>query len=77
MHPEGSQMKNVLETPLWCNNRVAERKLEDRESVFVISSTKYQTSRQDDFELAPEVFKNKVLTLQKQLTEKRIPRIFS
>lgn len=56
---------------------MAERKLEDRESVFVISSTKFHTSRQDDFELAPEVFKNKVLTLQKQLTEKRIPRIFS
>lgn len=66
MHPSGSKIKNVVETPLWCNPRMAGRKLDDLESAFVISSAKYPPSRQDHFELAPEVFRNKVLTIDRK-----------
>ena len=45
---------------------MAGRKLDDLESAFVISSAKYPPSRQDHFELAPEVFRNKVLTIDRK-----------
>ena len=45
---------------------MAGRKLDDLESAFVISSAKYPPSRQDHFEPAPEVFRNKVLTIDRK-----------
>ena len=51
-------------------NKVAEKKFEHPANDFVILSRKNPASRRDDTKLAFELLKNKVLTLENQLTEK-------
>ena len=51
-------------------NKVAEKKFEHLANDFVILSRKNPASRRDDSKLAIELLKNKVLTLENQLTEK-------